>query len=77
MTPLPPLANARDFRPVTLWSRDRVLPNSVYVKIWGIYVFGGAPEEGYHFLTMPNYLFFRVLVLKTISSLTSDLKKLI
>ena len=39
------------------------------MKIWGIYVFGG--------LTMPKYLFFRDLILKTISSLKSDLKKLI
>ena len=49
------------------------------VKIWGIYVFGGSRGgvPGCHLLTMPKYLFFRDLILKTISSLTSDLKKLI
>ena len=39
--------------------------------IWGV------PGQECHLLTMPNYLFFRDLTLKTISSLTSDLKKLI
>ena len=37
----------------------------------------GVTGEGCHLLTMPKYLFFRDLLLKTISSLTSDLKKLI
>ena len=37
----------------------------------------GVPGEGCHLLTMPKYLFFTDLILKTISSLTSDLKKLI
>ena len=36
-----------------------------------------VPREGSHLLTMPKYLFFRDLILKTISSLASDLKKLI
>ena len=39
--------------------------------IWGV------PGEGCHLLTMPKYLFLGDLILKTISSLTSDLKKLI
>ena len=43
--------------------------------IWGVP--GGGGGGGYRFLTMPNYLFFIGLILKTISSLTSDLKKLI
>ena len=37
----------------------------------------GVSEEGHDLLTMPKYLFFIDLTLKTISSLTSDLKKLI
>ena len=37
----------------------------------------GATGQGCHLLTMPKYLFFTDLILKTISSLTSDLKKLI
>ena len=37
----------------------------------------GAPGQGCHLLTIPKYLFFTDLILKTISSLTSDLKKLI
>ena len=44
----------------------------------GIYVLGiYVPGQGCHFLTMPKYLFFRDLILKAISSVTSDLKKLI
>ena len=39
--------------------------------IWGV------PGQECHLLTMPKYLFFRDLILKAISSLTSDLKKLI
>ena len=42
------------------------------LSIWGV------PGEGCHLiLIMPKYLFLRDLSLKTISSLTSDLKKLI
>ena len=37
----------------------------------------GGFREGCHLLTMPKYLFFRDLTFKTISALTSDLKKLI
>ena len=37
----------------------------------------GGIGEKCHLLTMPKYLFYRNLTLKTISSLTSDLKKLI
>ena len=37
----------------------------------------GAPGQECHLLTMPKYLFFTDLILKTISSLTSDLKKMI
>ena len=39
--------------------------------IWGVL------GKGCHLLTMPKYLFFTELLLETISSLTSDLKKLI
>ena len=41
------------------------------LSIWGV------PGEGCHLLTMPKYLFFTELLLETISSQTSDLKKLI
>ena len=34
----------------------------------------GDPGQGCHLLTMPKYLFFTDLILKTISSLTSDLE---
>ena len=37
----------------------------------------GVSGEGSHLLTVPKYLIFTDLILKTISSLTSDLKKLI
>ena len=37
----------------------------------------GVSGEGCLFLTMPKYLFFTDLILKTISSVTNDLKKLI
>ena len=37
----------------------------------------GVPGVGCHLLTMPKYLFFTGLILKTISSPTSDSKKLI
>ena len=47
------------------------LDDSPPLSIWGV------PGEGCHLLNMPKYLLFRDLTLKTISSLTSDLKKLI
>ena len=37
----------------------------------------GVPRQGCHLLTMPKYFVFRDLISKAISSLTSDLKKLI
>ena len=37
----------------------------------------GVSGEGCHFLTMSKYSFFTDLILKTISSVTNDLKKLI
>ena len=46
-------------------------------KDFGNLCIWGGSGEGCHLLTMPKYLFFRDLILKTISSLTSDLKKLI
>ena len=46
-------------------------------KNLGNQLFGEVPKEGCHLLTMPKYLFLRDLIFKTITSLTSDLKKLI
>ena len=40
-------------------------------------MFLGGSQTGGHLLTMPKYLFFTDLILKAISSLTSDLKKFI
>ena len=47
------------------------------IKHLGNLCIWGAPGQGCHLLTMPKYLFFTDLILKTLSSLTSDLKKLI
>ena len=40
-------------------------------------VWGSFRAVWCHLLTMPRYFFFGDLILKTISSLTSDLKKMI
>ena len=46
-------------------------------KDMGNLCISGAPGQGCHLLTMPKYLFYRDVILKVISSLTSNLKKLI
>ena len=46
-------------------------------NLGNIIMYLGVIGVGCHLLTMPKYLFFRDLILKTISSVTSDLKQLI